>query len=126
VTRLHPAGWPGFPKEASMPDRPEGEATMTGKPLSAAELREALRLVAAELEALGTPPVVLVGAAREADPAEARRREARMEAYCRTLGALLALVPDVASNAEAWPQRWALGKLRERAAGRPVREEIVR
>ena len=91
---------------------------MIVKPLSAAELREVLRLLAAELKALDVPPVVLVGAARLEDPADAKQRDELMDAYCRTIGALLAIIPDAAGMTDPWSQRWALGQLRKRAEAR--------
>ena len=91
---------------------------MSVKPLSAAELREVLRLLAAELEALDVPPVVLVGAARLEAPADAKRRDERMDVYCRTIGALQAIIPDAAGMTDPWSQRWALGELRKRATNR--------
>jgi hypothetical protein len=97
----------------------------TDKPLSATELREVLRLLAAELDALGVPPVVLLGADRLEDPADAKRRDEQMSAYCRTLGALQAIIPDAAGMTDPWSQRWALRELRKRAADRAVTQRAA-
>ena len=99
---------------------------MADKPLSAAELREVLRLLAAELEVLGTPPVVLLGDERDKDPADAKRRDEQMYAYCRTLGALQAIIPDAAGMTDPWSQRWALRELRKRAVSRDGMTAVAR